>query len=168
MVSAVLSADATKVWKASVRKAATVEDQAGTDRLVGLVAGTEDATPLTFRVAVLPDAYLQLDDVVVTQRVVPGVGPVRVCGIVTEVRSRHEGAAFDSDVFLINDGVLPAQVQELAQISTTRSILNATYRRVRVPRSGAPLARSVNWLSPSTGWNARSVSGSAVTATRCT
>lgn len=120
MVSAVLSADASKVWKASVRKAATVEDQAGTDRLVGLVAGTEDATPLTFRVAVLPDAYLQLDDVVVTQRVVPGVGPVRVCGIVTEVRSRHEGAAFDSDVFLINDGVLPAQVQELAQISTTR------------------------------------------------
>lgn len=87
---------------------------------VGLVAGTTDATPLTFSVAVLPDAYLQLDDVVVTGRTVPGVGPVRVCGIVTEVRSRHEGAAFDSDVFLINDGVLPAQVQELAEVATTR------------------------------------------------
>ena len=31
---------------------------------VGLVAGTEDSTPLQFHVAVADDAYLQLDDVV--------------------------------------------------------------------------------------------------------
>ncbi|GAB3240772.1 ATP-binding protein [Kineosporia babensis] len=87
---------------------------------VGLVVGTEDSTPLKFAVAVAPDAYLQLDDVVVTQRVIPGVGPVMTSGIVTEVRSRHEGASFGSDVFLIADGVLPAQVQEIAEVTTTR------------------------------------------------
>jgi DNA helicase HerA-like ATPase len=87
---------------------------------VGLVAGTEDSTPLLFSVALAPEAYLQLDDVVVTVRAVPGVGPVLTSGIVTQVRARHEGASFGSDVFLIRDGVLPAHVQEIAEITTTR------------------------------------------------
>ncbi len=87
---------------------------------VGLVVGTEDATPLQFGVALAPDAYLQLDDVVVTVRVVPGLGPVATHGVVTQVRARHEGASFASDVFLIADGVLPAQVQEIAEVTTTR------------------------------------------------
>ena len=51
-----------------------------TDGMVGLVAGTEDSTPLLFRVAVAPDAYLQLDDVVVTRRDVPGFGLVSTAG----------------------------------------------------------------------------------------
>jgi DNA helicase HerA-like ATPase len=87
---------------------------------VGLVAGTEDSTPLLFSVALAPDSYLQLDDVVVTVRPVPGVGPVLTSGIVTQVRARHEGASYGSDVFLINEGVLPAHVQEIAEITTTR------------------------------------------------
>jgi uncharacterized protein len=87
---------------------------------VGRVVGTEDSTPLQFAVAVGKDAYLQLDDVVVTVRQVPGVGPVLTSGVVTQVRARHEGASFGSDVFLISDGVLPAQVQEIAEVSTTR------------------------------------------------
>ncbi|GAA1256698.1 ATP-binding protein [Pseudonocardia aurantiaca] len=87
---------------------------------VGRVAGTEDSTPLQFSVALAQDAYLQLDDVVVTARIVPGFGKVRTSGVVTEVRARHEGASFDSDVFLIADGVLPAHVQEVAEVTTTR------------------------------------------------
>jgi DNA helicase HerA-like ATPase len=89
-------------------------------QVVGRVLGTEDATPLKFWVALEPEAYLQLDDVVVTARPVPGVGPVMTAGVVTEVRARHEGALFPSDVFLIEDGVLPAEVQEAAEITTTR------------------------------------------------
>jgi hypothetical protein len=58
--------------------------------------------------------------VVVTLRQVPGVGPVLTSGIVTQVRARHEGASFGSDVFLISDGVLPARRQEIAEVSTTR------------------------------------------------
>lgn len=88
--------------------------------VIGQVVGTEDATPLLFHVAIHPDAYLQLDDVVATSREVPGRGSVMTSGIVTDVRSRHEGATFGSDVFLITDGVLPARVQEIAEVSTTR------------------------------------------------
>ena len=92
---------------------------------VGRVLGTEDATPLQFWVAIRPGAYLQLDDVVVTTRELPPVNgeprpPVTIAGVVTQVRARHEGAAFESDVFAIADGSLPAQIQESAEITTTR------------------------------------------------
>ena len=45
---------------------------------------------------------------------------VRIFGLVTQVRARHEGARFDSDVFLIESGVLPAQVSQAAKIVATR------------------------------------------------
>src|SRR5690349_14436093 len=87
---------------------------------VGRVLGTADATPLQFWTAVTPGSYLQLDDVVVTKRELPGREPVTIAGVVTQVRARHEGAQFDSDVFAIADGTLPALVQEAAEITTTR------------------------------------------------
>jgi DNA helicase HerA-like ATPase len=89
--------------------------------LVGRVLGTDDATPLTFWVAVAPGQYLQLDDVVVCERFVPDRGEaVQLSGVVSQVRARHEGARFDSDVFLIEDGLLPAETVEAAQVMTTR------------------------------------------------
>lgn len=94
--------------------------QSGGTPEVGKVAGTEDSTPLKFHVALAPEAYLQLDDVVTTRREVPGFGTVTTSGVVTEVVARHEGAAFGSDVFLIADGILPANTQEIAEITTTR------------------------------------------------
>ncbi|GIF49608.1 hypothetical protein DFJ67_4108 [Asanoa ferruginea] len=92
----------------------------GEQSAVGRVLGTSDATPLQFWTAVAPGSYLQLDDVVVTTRELPDRPPVRIAGVVTQVRARHEGAVFDSDVFAIADGTLPAQVQEAAEISVTR------------------------------------------------
>ncbi|MGH3274062.1 MAG: ATP-binding protein, partial [Streptosporangiaceae bacterium] len=94
--------------------------QEGPAGQVGLVAGTEDSTPLQFAIALDETSYLQLDDVVVTQRLVPGIGPGLTSGIVTQVRARHEGASYGSDVFLISEGVLPARMQEIAEVSTTR------------------------------------------------
>jgi DNA helicase HerA-like ATPase len=87
---------------------------------VGLVLGTEDATPLTFWVAVSPDAYLQLDDAVIVDSEVPGRGALRVSGIVQDVRARHEGASFDTDVFLVDRGVLPVDTAVAAQVVATR------------------------------------------------
>ena len=87
---------------------------------VGRVIGTEDATPLEFWVAVAEGQYLQLDDVVALERVLPGGELVSMFGMVSQVRARHEGARFDSDVFLIEDGVLPAEVVESAKVATTR------------------------------------------------
>lgn len=90
------------------------------DQPVGRVLGTADATPLQFWTAVNPGGFLQLDDVVVTHRELPDGGPVTIAGVVTAVRARHEGAQFDSDVFAIADGMLPAHVQEAAEVTTTR------------------------------------------------
>jgi DNA helicase HerA-like ATPase len=87
---------------------------------VGLVVGTVPATPLQFSVAVSPEQYLQLDDVVVTSRQLPDQPPVQVSGVVTNVEAVHEGARFASDVFLIQQGALPAEVAEVAQVSVTR------------------------------------------------
>ncbi|HZM82719.1 MAG TPA: ATP-binding protein [Candidatus Limnocylindrales bacterium] len=87
---------------------------------MGRVLGTEDASPLTFWVAVTEGSYLQLDDVVVTTRDLPELGEVTIAGVVTSVRARHEGASFDSDVFAIAEGMLPAMVQEAAEVTVTR------------------------------------------------
>jgi hypothetical protein len=87
---------------------------------VGRVIGTEDSTPLEFWVAPGPGQFLQLDDVVALERTPPGRDPVRIYGVVSQVRARHEGARFDSDVFLISDGVLPAEVSEAAMVQATR------------------------------------------------
>jgi uncharacterized protein len=108
------------------------------DDAIGQVIGTEDATPLSFYVAIHPESYLQLDDVVATVRDVPGRGSVTTSGIVTQVRSRHEGATFGSDVFLISEGILPARVQEVAEIATTR----VEPEFYVPPRPGSPVRRA--------------------------
>jgi len=87
---------------------------------VGMVLGTEDATPLIFWVAVAPEAYLQLDDAVIVDTDVPGRGPLRISGIVQDARARHEGASFDTDVFLVDRGVLPVDTAVAAQVVATR------------------------------------------------
>jgi hypothetical protein len=87
---------------------------------VGLVAGTVAASPLTFSVAVAPDQFLQLDDVVVTRRPLPDGRMVAIAGVVTNVEAAHEGARFPSDVFLIDQGALPAEVSEVAEVTVTR------------------------------------------------
>ncbi|MGE5763926.1 MAG: hypothetical protein ACM3ZF_08675 [Mycobacterium leprae] len=60
---------------------------------VGRVLGTEDATPMTFWVAVADGQHLQLDDVVATTRKLPDGREIRISGVVTQARARHEGAA---------------------------------------------------------------------------
>jgi DNA helicase HerA-like ATPase len=105
---------------------------------VGLVVGTVPATPLQFWVSLGPDQYLQLDDVVVTRREVPGQSPVQIAGVVTNVEASHEGARFASDVFLIEAGAMPAEVSEVAEVTVTR-----VDPEVYVPpRPGAPVTRA--------------------------
>jgi hypothetical protein len=90
--------------------------------VVGRVLGTDDATPLEFWVAVAPGAHLQLDDVVAMDRDLPSGDRICLYGIVSQVRARHEGARFDSDVFLITEGILPAEISEAAQVQLTRVV----------------------------------------------
>jgi hypothetical protein len=87
---------------------------------VGRVIGTEESTPLEFWVGISPDTYVQLDDVVLAERVLPDGEILKIAGVVTQVRATHEGARMDNDVFLVADGVLPAEVSEAAQVVATR------------------------------------------------
>ena len=57
-----------------------------TDAL-GLVAGTVPATPPKYSVSLAPGRYAQLDDVVVTQRGLPGHGGIQITGVVTNVEA---------------------------------------------------------------------------------
>ena len=87
---------------------------------IGRVLGTEPATPLDFWVALDKGQVIQLDEVVALERTLPNSSVVHIYGIVTEIRAMHEGARFDSDVFLIEDGVIPAEVTEVAKVQATR------------------------------------------------
>jgi uncharacterized protein len=84
------------------------------------VLGTVDATPLTYSFVLQTGGQVQLDEVVVTARTRSDGSQVTLSGIVTQVSAHHEGARYDSDVFLINDGVLPAEVVEVAEVAVTR------------------------------------------------
>ena len=87
---------------------------------VGRVLGTEPATPLEFWIALDKGRVLQLDEVVALERTLPDSNIIRIYGIVTELRAMHEGARFDSDVFLIEGGIIPAEVTEIAKVQATR------------------------------------------------
>jgi len=56
---------------------------------VGVVLGTEASTPLRWWIAIRPDAYVQLDDVVLVRAHVPDIGVVRLSGVVNMVRSQR-------------------------------------------------------------------------------
>src|SRR5215212_9665526 len=87
---------------------------------VGKILGTEDAQPLGFWVAVAPDQLVQLDDVVFVRRALPDGGQVSLYGIVDILKARHEGARFNSDVFLSEQGIIPLGRSTIAHVSVTR------------------------------------------------
>ncbi|MGE5127565.1 MAG: ATP-binding protein [Betaproteobacteria bacterium] len=94
--------------------------------------------PLEFWVAVEEGRYLQLDDVVEVLTPLPDGREVRLYGVVDLVRARHEGARLDSDVFLVERGVLPATVAEAAHVRVTR-----VEPEIFVPpRPGQPVRRA--------------------------
>lgn len=104
----------------------------------GRVLGRDEAHPLDFWVGVDPNAYLQLDDVVAVETEVPGRGTITLYGVVDEVRSRHEGARLDSDVFLEAEGILPLDVATAAHVAVTR-----IEPEIFVPpRPGQPVAKA--------------------------
>jgi DNA helicase HerA-like ATPase len=106
---------------------------------VGRVLGTQDALPLEFWVGVDELQFLQLDDVVEVVTPLPDGTEVRLFGVVDLVRARHEGATFDTDVFLVEKGVLPATVAQAAHVKVTR-----VEPEIFVPpRPGQPVRRAV-------------------------
>jgi DNA helicase HerA-like ATPase len=87
---------------------------------VGQILGTQDAMPLEFWVAVAPGQFLELDDVVVVRTPLPNGQTVTLYGVVDVVKARHEGVQFDTDVFRVTEGTLPAGLALSAHVAVTR------------------------------------------------
>jgi DNA helicase HerA-like ATPase len=87
---------------------------------VGLVLGSQDATPLEFWVGVSENERLQLDDLVVTRTRLADGDEVTFYGIVDIVKKRFEGSQFDTDAFRVAAGTLPADVSYAAHVQVTR------------------------------------------------
>lgn len=91
-----------------------------TDRSIGYVLGTQEATPLEFWVAVGSGKVLRLDDVVQVQTLKPDGETIHFYGIVDYVRTLYEGAEFDTDTFLAKEGKLPVNISYAAHVQVTR------------------------------------------------
>jgi DNA helicase HerA-like ATPase len=105
---------------------------------VGRVIGTDAAFALEFWVYVDPEHYLQLDDVVTVPITLPDGQTVRIHGVVDQVRSKYEGARFDSDAELAAKELLPVDVANAAHVAVTRvdpEIFVAPYPGQQVYRS---------------------------------
>jgi hypothetical protein len=87
---------------------------------VGRVIGTDASFALEFWVYVDPRHYLQLDDVVTVPLHLPDGKTVHVHGVVDQVRSRYEGARFDSDAELAAQELMPVGIANAAHVTVTR------------------------------------------------
>ena len=87
---------------------------------IGKVLGTSDSQPLEFWVGVPLDKVVQLDDVVLVKRPLSNGVNVTISGIVDGLFARHEGAKFDSDVFLADQGILPLTHALKAHVTVSR------------------------------------------------
>lgn len=93
-----------------------------TDTPLGMVLGTEDATPLQFWFAVQADCKVQLDDIIYAAIPDPAdeTNFVKFYGVVDEVRRRYEGVQFDGDTELVAQGLMPANIAYAAHVLVTR------------------------------------------------
>lgn len=91
-------------------------------KAIGIVLGSEDATPLKFWFAVAEASKVQLDDIVYLEVADPlePTETVRFYGLVDEVRRRFEGVQFESDTELVVQGLMPASVSYAAHVLVTR------------------------------------------------
>lgn len=87
---------------------------------VGKVLGRRPSAPLEFYVAVSPGQVLALDDVICLSQEVEGKGSVAFFGVVESVEKLHEGLSFDSDVELVEQGILPVETAYVGKVLTTR------------------------------------------------
>ena len=93
-----------------------------TKQAIGIVLGSEDATPLQFWFAVNESVKVQLDDLVnveVEDPTKPGA-LVKFYGVVDEVRRKLEGIQFEGDTVLVAEGLLPANISYAAHVLVSR------------------------------------------------
>ncbi len=110
------------------------------DPRIGLVDGSQGSNSRDFQVVLDPGAHVQLDELVAVRTELPGGGggrggvesgsggesvggnQVTHYGIVTELRSRFEGADLPSDTARVVDRTMPAEHIRLAEVRVLRVV----------------------------------------------
>ena len=87
---------------------------------IGLVDGSVESDSRTFQVVLDEHALVQLDELVAVTTELPGGDRVTHYGIVTELRSRFEGADLPSDTIRVAENTLPAQHVRRAEVRALR------------------------------------------------
>ena len=105
---------------------------------IGLVDGSTDSDSRTFHVVLDPEAVVQLDDLVAVATELPNGRRVTHYGIVTELRSRLEGAEFPSDTARFADRTLPAEHVRRAEVRVLRVVPEFFVS----PHAGSPVVRA--------------------------
>ena len=89
---------------------------------IGLVDGSVESDSRTFHVVIEPEVLIQLDELVAVETDLPGGAQVTHYGIVTELRSRFEGADLPSDTGRVVDRILPAEHVRRAEVRVLRVV----------------------------------------------
>lgn len=106
---------------------------------IGLVDGSTDSDSRTFHVVLDPKAVVQLDDLVAVATDLPNGDRVTHYGIVTELRSRLEGAEYPSDTARVADRTLPAEHVRRAEVRVLRVVPEFFVS----PHAGSAVVRAV-------------------------
>ncbi len=105
---------------------------------IGLVDGSKGSDTRTFQVVLDPDAFIQLDELVAVASQLPDGARLTHYGIVTELRSRFEGAEYPSDTGRVAGGTLPAEHVRLAEVRVLRVVPEVFV----APHAGASVVRA--------------------------
>ena len=105
---------------------------------IGLVDGSVESDSRTFHVVLDPDVVIQLDELLAVTTDLPDGRQVTHYGIVTELRSRFEGADLPSDTGRVVDSTLPAEHVRRAEVRVLRVVPELFV----APHAGAPAARA--------------------------
>ena len=106
---------------------------------IGLVDGSAENDSRTFQVVLDPEVVIQLDELVAVATDLPDGRQVTHYGIVTEMRSRFEGADLPSDTGRVVDRTLPAEHVRRAEVRVLRVVPELFV----APHAGAAATRAV-------------------------
>ena len=106
---------------------------------IGLVDGSTETGSRSFQAVLDPEAMVQLDELVAVTTTLPDGRSVTHYGIVTELRSRFEGADLPSDTARVVARALPAEHVRRAEIRVLRVFPELFVS----PHAGAPVLRAV-------------------------
>ena len=100
---------------------------------IGLVEGAVENDSRTFQVVLDPEVVIQLDELVAVATDLPDGKQVTHYGIVTEMRSRFEGADLPSDTGRVVDRTPPAEHVRRAEVRVLRVVPSCSSPRTPGP-----------------------------------